>query len=1270
MARGKTASQATQVARPRAEVLRMIEQLKTNMEGDTVNRRASSVGPPAEKWIQLNQVDIPRSGLTRVQSQPIFPSTPTKTPTKSDQVQNAAVNASPDDFGSFLDFEIGEEDLEELTQFEMSAVMSTTSSNLSTISCPLNSRPLTAEAPFPRAEVPKDEKAFHTPSLHHNSTFAHTQAYDEEDLDDVAEFFMDDFDMEDETPPKVVIESAKYKRYRVESFQQDIADPRWPGFCMVISAQEVGAEVKTTIYLRESWASTVLSTDDIVHTVGAVVYSAVERVIDNANGFIIVKPDNLISTSILSDSFTCIRKSIIESRIIKPYDLTLPLIHGNVLHELFQQCLRTNDFSTKVMESRIDGLLENHLKELYLINESVDVARDALREQIPSCQLWARRFLRSTPSNDSIVTEHLGQNTDSRCLSINKILDIEENIWSPTFGLKGKIDATVQVMLRGGPNGDTTLTVPLELKTGKKSQVMSHRAQTMLYSLLMTDRYDVDVRWGLLFYMKTGEFIRVSALRDEIRTIMIHRNKLAMYEEQNQTFPPMLRDERTCKRCFSSVSCMIIHKLLEGGSAETASTGPLYHVVTDHLNKNHAEFLSKWNNLLILEHGDISKFRTQIWSMTSSTRQASGNCFSNMILVEALSDDNPSGDQDVSTSGPFGRHRYRFKSSSQLTQRIYDLAGSVPHASSQMDYQDHLNKNSIMFRIDKDEMAAGLARTRNNLVQLFRTEENGGDCRRRRLVVDLEAPEFDRFATSYPMDADLNSDQRTAVETVLAANDYALILGMPGTGKTTTIAQIIRTLVAHGKSVLLTSYTHSAVDNVLLKLHSDINIIRIGSKSKVHRDIQRFVPDFSHPPLNTVEAVNNFYAKCQVVGTTCLGIGDAIFAKKSFDYCIVDEASQITLPVCLGPIRHATVFVLVGDHNQLPPLVKNQEARENGYEISLFRMLSEQHPQAIASLTHQYRMNKHIMLLSNTLVYENRLRCANEQVANKSLDIPSMDTLWKRCHDINFSVKNTDDRCSGQEGNICWLRQVADPERSVVFVDTDDVPAHEIHVGNTIRNPTEALFVRQLTEALISGGIAEDDIGIISVYRAQLKVLSRLFRHRPLLDIHTVDRYQGKDKDCVIVSLVRSNNDQEVGELLKDWRRINVAFTRAKKKLVVFGSRRTLQGSPIFEKFLNLMHQQDWILRLPPSAQHHHPGLSQAGLVSSAGASRSGRALSVVGEGESGDEEEPDKENDRLVSIVNENKAPQSRKKPKVMRAKEEVILKGLPIMKNIYDGL
>ncbi|KAG0341927.1 Tripartite DNA replication factor, partial [Podila humilis] len=223
-----------------------------------------------------------------------------------------------------------------------------------------------------------------------------------------------------------------------------------------------------------------------------------------------------------------------------------------------------------------------------------------------------------------------------------------------------------------------------------------------------------------------------------------------------------------------------------------------------------------------------------------------------------------------------------------------------------------------------------------------------------------------------------------------------------------------------------------------------------------------------------------------------------------------------------------------------------------------------------------YRMNKYVMQLSNTLVYKNQLRCANEKVANKVLDIPDHRRLREFCHEIlPSSSKSAHSLCSGQHGANCWIEHVVDPARSVVFVDTDRVPAHEVHVNNAVRNPTEALFVRQLTEALVSGGIAEDDIGIISVYRAQLKVLTRLFRHRPHLDIHTVDRYQGKDKECVIVSLVRSNGDKEVGELLKDWRRINVAFTRAKKKLVVFGSRTTLQGSPIFEKFLDLMDQQD-----------------------------------------------------------------------------------------------
>lgn len=361
-------------------------------------------------------------------------------------------------------------------------------------------------------------------------------------------------------------------------------------------------------------------------------------------------------------------------------------------------------------------------------------------------------------------------------------------------------------------------------------------------------------------------------------------------------------------------------------------------------------------------------------------------------------------------------------------------------------------------------------------------------------------------------------------------------------------------------------------------------------------------------------------------------------------------------------------------------------------------MLSDAHPEAVVSLTYQYRMNKDVMLLSNMLVYDNKLRCANDEVANKVLEIPDMDKFRNHCHpeavqeqpqDLQQSQSENSHvsrrQCPGHSTDTsCWLEQALDPQRSVIFIDTDLVPAHEVQVGNSTQNPTEALFIQQLTEALISGGISEDDIGIISVLRAQLKILSRLLRSRPLLDIHTVDRYQGKDKECVIVSLVRSNAEQHVGELLKDWRRINVAFTRAKRKLVVFGSRHTLQGSPIFSQFLELMEQQDWIMSLTPMTQYQHADLLQRDqmsiIMSPRGKSRRGQHHRQ----HLGDVDEENKENVDILrgsgiiaaaatgvdgsvpAVLQPPTSPQR----KVFRAKASVALKGMPITQNILDSL
>lgn len=145
--------------------------------------------------------------------------------------------------------------------------------------------------------------------------------------------------------------------------------------------------------------------------------------------------------------------------------------------------------------------------------------------------------------------------------------------------------------------------------------------------------------------------------------------------------------------------------------------------------------------------------------------------------------------------------------------------------------------------------------------------------------------------------------------------------------------------------------------------------------------------------------------------------GSALFSRRKFDYCIVDEASQVTLPTCLGPLRFADKFILVGDHYQLSPLVRCRAAKKAGFEVSLFRLLSEAHEDYVVDLTHQYRMNEDIMHLSNTLVYKGRLVCGSEEVAKRCLEIPS----YKFIDDIHVKTGDKCDRVS------CWLEYLLSP---------------------------------------------------------------------------------------------------------------------------------------------------------------------------------------------------------------------------------------------------
>jgi len=140
-----------------------------------------------------------------------------------------------------------------------------------------------------------------------------------------------------------------------------------------------------------------------------------------------------------------------------------------------------------------------------------------------------------------------------------------------------------------------------------------------------------------------------------------------------------------------------------------------------------------------------------------------------------------------------------------------------------------------------------------------------------------------------------------------------------------------------------------------------------------------------------------------------------------------------------------------------------------------------------------------------------------------------------------------------------------------------------------VQNVTEALLAQQVAEHFIRAGIDESNIGIISLYRQQIKLISHLFENRPRVEVLTADRSQGRDKECIIITMVRSNDSGSVGDLLKDWRRINVSFTRARSKLVIFGSRKTLNTTPLMKQFFTLLEEKGWILRLPSGADKMHP---------------------------------------------------------------------------------
>ncbi|XP_059451094.1 DNA replication ATP-dependent helicase/nuclease JHS1 isoform X1 [Corylus avellana] len=960
------------------------------------------------------------------------------------------------------------------------------------------------------------------------------------------------------------------------------------------------------VYLWEEWFYSVVAPGDTVNVIGEFDDQG-KCDIDRDSNFIIVHPDILLSGTRVAGSFSCPRRTVLDERLKSSEYSTAALI-GTLLHQIFQAGLMKEVPTIQFLEEYARVVLQKNIESLYACGVNENDIQKTLIEAVPKMLNWIITFKDSQVSKAPSVD--FGSDDGLKKVNISEVIDIEEMAWAPKYGLKGMIDASVRVSITSNKNQANEKIMPLEFKTGKVSNgqsSMEHSAQVIFYTLLMSERYKMHIDRGLLYYLQSDQTQGIVVQRSDLVGLIMRRNELAndiLKASTVQQLPPMIQSLNMCKGCRHLNVCSIYHKA-HGGSIETSGLGDVFDSHTSHLTVPHCTFLQRWDRLIDLEAREIELVKKKIWRSHSLKSDNSTSFLSSLVLDasdelphqkshkenrfiyrfvyrdltsfnmkasdghSSTVDTSPTSDMDCTLKS--GDYVILSTESGHLTiasgviteisrfhvfvsfSKRLRLPGSNPSSEAQNLFRE-------VWRIDKDEFMTSFAVMRFNLVQLFLQSVQSTHLRK--IIVDLEAPKFDSGcifsqdpAIAYVWsEKNLNDDQRRAILKILTAKDYALILGMPGTGKTSTMVHAVKALLMRGASILLTSYTNSAVDNLLIKLKAQgIDFVRIGRHEAVHEEVRGHC--FSAMNIQSVKDVKLRLDQVKVVAVTCLGITSPLLANKRFDVCIMDEAGQTTLPVSLGPLMFASTFVLVGDHYQLPPLVQSTEARESGMGISLFCRLSEAHPQAISALQSQYRMCQGIMELSNALIYGDRLRCGSPEVANAKLQFSSLKS------------------CS------LWLKEVLNPAKPVIFIDTDMLPAFEAKDKKTLNNPIEAYIIAEVTEQLVNNGIGGEDIGIITPYNSQ----ANLIRHAVYItsvEIHTIDKYQGRDKDCILVSFVRSSENPRdcSSSLLGDWHRINVALTRAKKKMIMVGSCKTLSKVPLLKLLIKKVDEQSGIL--------------------------------------------------------------------------------------------
>ena len=435
----------------------------------------------------------------------------------------------------------------------------------------------------------------------------------------------------------------------------------------------------------------------------------------------------------------------------------------------------------------------------------------------------------------------------------------------------------------------------------------------------------------------------------------------------------------------------------------------------------------------------------------------------------------------------------------------------------------------------------------------------------------------------------LNRTQEDAVNKVLRAKDVAIVHGPPGTGKTTTLVEAIYETLRRENQVLVCAQSNMAVDWISEKLvDRGVNVLRIGNPTRVNDKMLSFTYERrfeAHPDYEMLWAIRKairelranrkrggdkyhqkmdrlkeratelevrinaqLFGEARVIACTLVGSANRLLEGQKFGTLFIDEAAQALEAACWIPIRRASRVILAGDHCQLPPTIKSYAALKAGLGKTLMERIVDNKPEVVTLLKMQYRMNEEIMRFSSDWFYHNQVDSAPEVKFRSILDL---DIPMSWIDTSQFELPESEEGLFKEQfvGESFGRINKAEAELTLMALET--------------------YFNKIGKERILDERI---DVGVISPYRAQVQYLRRLvkqkeffkpFRH--LISVNTVDGFQGQERDIILISLVRANDEGQIG-FLRDLRRMNVAITRARMKLIILGDASTLTKHPFYTK--------------------------------------------------------------------------------------------------------